>query len=205
MRALVLTHHGGIAALQVQDVPAPAIAAPDQVLIRMTTAALNHLDLFLTELKQPVLITLPKVVSVAQVKLFVSMLTELEHKLGFAAKSLRIEFMIEAAQGLVDAEGRHLLPQLHRAADGRLQAAHFGTYDYTASLDITAALQSMQHPACDLAKSYMKLAFAGTGVFLSDGATTQLPSHCCACDAAPGPLHWYSVLAAPWLTLSPAQ
>ena len=137
--------------------------------------AIRTLDLFFTELKQPVLITLPKVVSVAQVTLFVSMLTELERKLGFASRSLRIEFMVEAAQGLIDAEGRHLLPQLHRAADGRLQAAHFGTYDYTASLDITAALQSMQHPACDLAKSYMKLAFAGTGVFLSDGATTQLP------------------------------
>lgn len=137
--------------------------------------AIRTLDLFLTELKQPVLITLPKVVSVAQVKLFVSMLEQLEQKLGFPAGSLRVEFMVEAAQGLLDAEGRALLPQLHAAAKGRLQAAHFGTYDYTASLDITAAEQGMRHPACDLAKTQMKWAFAGTGVFLSDGATTQLP------------------------------
>src|SRR3990167_4834932 len=138
--------------------------------------AIRTLDLFLTELKQPMLITLPKVVSVAQVKLFVTALSALERKLGFPDKSLRVEFMVEAAQGLVDAEGRHLLPQLHAAAEGRLQAAHFGTYYYTASLEITSAHQSMRHPACDLAKDQMKLAFAGTGVFLCDGATTRLPT-----------------------------
>ena len=68
-----------------------------------------------------------------------------------------------------------MLPQLHAAAQGRLQAAHFGAYDYTASLDITAAQQTLRHPACDFARTQMKLAFAGTGVFLSDGATTRMP------------------------------
>jgi citrate lyase beta subunit len=137
--------------------------------------ALRTLDLFLTELKAPVLVTLPKVVSVAQVQVFVSALEQLERKLGFAPNSLRVEFMVESAQGLIDAEGRQVLPQLHAAAKGRLQAAHFGTYDYTASLDITAAQQHLRHPACDFAKTQMKWAFAGTGVFLSDGATTRMP------------------------------
>ncbi len=137
--------------------------------------AIRTLDLLLTELKRPVLITLPKVVSVAQVKLFVGVLAALERKLSFPARSLRVEFMVEAAQGIIDAEGRALLPQLHAAADGRLHAAHLGTYDYTASLDITAAQQAMRHPACELVKAQMKWAFAGTGVFLSDGATTRLP------------------------------
>ena len=137
--------------------------------------AIRTLDLFLTEFKKPVLITLPKVVSVAQVELFVSVLAELEKKLGFPPRSLRVEFMVEAAQGLIDGKGRHVLPLLHAAADGRLQAAHFGAYDYTASLDITAAHQAMRHPSCDLARSEMKWAFAGTGVFLSDGATTRMP------------------------------
>ena len=136
---------------------------------------LRTLDLFLTELKQPVLVTLPKVVSVRQVKVFVSALEQLEKKLHFPAGSIRVEFMVEAAQGLIDGEGRAVLPQLHTAAHGRLQAAHFGAYDYTASLDITAAQQALRHPACDFARSQMKLAFAGTGVFLSDGATTRMP------------------------------
>ena len=61
------------------------------------------------------------------------------------------------------------------AAKGRLQAAHFGTYDYTASLGITAAHQRMRHPACDHAKHVMQVSFAGTGVWLSDGSTAILP------------------------------
>ena len=136
---------------------------------------IRTLDLLLTELKKPVLVTLPKVVSAAQVKVFVSALEQLEKKLSLATGSVRVEFMVEAAQGLVDAEGRAVLPQLHAAAKGRLQAAHFGAYDYTASLDITAAQQALRHPACDFARTQMKLAFAGTGVFLSDGATTRMP------------------------------
>src|SRR5437879_13137471 len=56
-----------------------------------------------------------------------------------------------------------------------MTGAHFGTYDYTASCDITAAYQAMRHPACDFAKQMMKVAYAGTGMFLSDGATTTMP------------------------------
>lgn len=62
MRALVLTHHGGIAALRVQDVPAPAVAAPDQVLIRTRTAAINHLDLLLTEGVKGIAVSFPHIV-----------------------------------------------------------------------------------------------------------------------------------------------
>src|SRR5207248_2830872 len=47
--------------------------------------------------------------------------------------------------------------------------------DYTANCDITAAHQRMRHPACDFAKHMMKVAFAGTGVMLSDGATNIMP------------------------------
>jgi hypothetical protein len=53
--------------------------------------------------------------------------------------------------------------------------AHFGTYDYTASCNITAAHQSLAHPLCDLARGMMLLAYAGTGIFLSDGSTNVMP------------------------------
>jgi len=33
----------------------------------------------------------------------------------------------------------------------------------------------MRHPACDFAKHMMKVAFAGTGIMLSDGATNIMP------------------------------
>ncbi|MBU6430469.1 MAG: phosphoenolpyruvate kinase, partial [Cyanobacteria bacterium REEB65] len=52
---------------------------------------------------------------------------------------------------------------------------HFGTYDYTASCNITAAHQQMGHSACDFAKDVMQVSLAGTGVLLSDGATNVMP------------------------------
>ncbi|MCA1816254.1 MAG: phosphoenolpyruvate kinase, partial [Acidobacteria bacterium] len=48
-------------------------------------------------------------------------------------------------------------------------------YDYTAACQITAAHQHMLHPACDFAKNVMQVALAGTGVWLSDGATNIMP------------------------------
>jgi hypothetical protein len=68
-----------------------------------------------------------------------------------------------------------VLPAIISAAKNRCVAAHFGTYDYTASCSITAAYQTMDHPACDFARHVMKVTLAGTGVWLSDGATNALP------------------------------
>jgi citrate lyase beta subunit len=61
------------------------------------------------------------------------------------------------------------------AAAGRCTGLHYGTYDYSASLGITAQYQSMEHPAADHAKAVMQLAAAGTGVRLSDGSTNRIP------------------------------
>lgn len=46
MRALVMRGHGDLSQLALADVPAPAIAHPRQVLLRLRAAALNHLDLW---------------------------------------------------------------------------------------------------------------------------------------------------------------
>ena len=46
MRALVIRGHGGLDQLAVADVPAPRVAGPRQVGIRIAAAALNHLDLW---------------------------------------------------------------------------------------------------------------------------------------------------------------
>jgi citrate lyase beta subunit len=120
-------------------------------------------------------VTLPKVASVAQVRAFAALLATLEEATGLAAGALRLELMIELPQAILDAKGKLLLPRLARAADGRCVAVHFGTYDYTAACGVTAAHQRVTHPACELAKHLMQLAFAGTGIRLSDGATSMLP------------------------------
>jgi hypothetical protein len=145
--------------------------------------SLRTLDVFLTELLANTngtlpanfVITLPKILSRADVDVLVETLEQLEDRLDIEHGALRIEFMVETTQSIFDPQGRAALPRLHRAAAGRLTGAHFGTYDYTAGCDITAAHQRMRHPACDFAKQMMKVAFAGTGVMLSDGATNIMP------------------------------
>lgn len=121
------------------------------------------------------IVTLPKVTDHRQVEAFVGVLEKVEAKLGLASGALRLEVMIESAPGLYDGTGWLLLPVLHEAAKGRLFAAHVGAYDYTASMDVAAPMQRLDHAACDHLRQLMKTALAGTGVFLSDGATTQLP------------------------------
>jgi hypothetical protein len=83
--------------------------------------------------------------------------------------------MIETPQAIINAQGNSTLPLLAAAAQGRMTAVHFGVYDYTALLEITAAHQTMTHPASDFARHMMKLAFAQTGIAISDGATTVMP------------------------------
>lgn len=149
----------------------------------LAARSLRTLDAFLTELVDRTgralppnfVITLPKIQSRVDVEVLVDVLDQLEDRAGLDAGSLKIEFMVETTQSIFDARGRSILPRLHRAAKGRLTGAHFGTYDYTANCDITAANQRMRHPACDFAKHVMKVSFAGTGVMLSDGATNIMP------------------------------
>jgi len=120
-------------------------------------------------------ITVPKITKLEEVEYVVGPFGALERQLGLPAGSLRFEAMVETPQIILDPTGRSLLPRLLDVAEGRLRGAHFGTYDYTAGIEITAAYQRMQHPACEFAKHMMQVAFAGTGVWLSDGSTTVLP------------------------------
>jgi citrate lyase beta subunit len=141
--------------------------------------ALRTLDVFLTGLGGALppnfVVTLPKITAPAQVGTLVAAFEALEPKLGWKAGALKVECMVETTQSILDHDGASMLPKFVDAAKGRMTGAHFGTYDYTASCDITAAYQSMRHPACDFAKQMMKVAYAGTSVFLSDGATTTMP------------------------------
>ena len=149
----------------------------------LAARSLRTLDVFLTELlaetggrlPENFVITLPKILSKADVETLVDVLDVFEDRAGLEAGTLKIEFMVETTQSIFDPGGRSVLPRLHRAAAGRLTGAHFGTYDYTANCDITAAHQRMRHPACDFAKHVMKVSFAGTGIMLSDGATNIMP------------------------------
>jgi citrate lyase beta subunit len=120
-------------------------------------------------------VTLPKITIPEQAAALADLFDLLEKENGIPAGSLKLELMIETTQSIINARGEINLPLLLAAARGRCIAAHFGTYDYTASCSITAAHQHMMHPACDFAKHMMQVSFAGTGVWLSDGATNIMP------------------------------
>ena len=145
--------------------------------------SIRTLDLFLTTLvatsggKLPnnFVVTLPKIIAPDQVSVLADIFDEIEPKLGLAAGALKMEMMIETTQSIISSDGEIGMPKMLEAARGRCTAAHFGVYDYTASCSITAAYQDMLHPACDFARSMMQVAFGGTGVWLSDGATNIMP------------------------------
>ena len=142
--------------------------------------ALRTLDLFLTALAEAAgglpegfTVTLPKIQHRDQVSVFCEALGQLEKHLGLGP--VPIELMVETPQSVIARDGRSGLRDYVEAADGRVRGAHFGTYDYTASMSITAAYQTMTHPACDFARHVLQVSLAGTGVWLSDGATNVMP------------------------------
>ncbi len=157
--------------------------------------AVRTLDIFVTALvaatggKLPpnFAITLPKVTIPEQVAALADIFEQLERANRLERGALKMELMIETTQSILGMSGTATLPLLLQAARGRCVGAHFGTYDYTASCNITAAYQQHTHPACDFARSFMQVAFAGTGVPLSDGATNimPIPPHRAAADGPP--------------------
>ncbi len=120
-------------------------------------------------------ITLPKLRAVRQVEAMVTLCDRLEQRHDLAPGSVRIELQIEATQAVVGADGIvTMAPALHAAA-GRCTGLHYGTYDYSAACGITAAHQSLAHPAADHAKAVMQAVAAETGAVVSDGSTQVLP------------------------------
>ena len=149
----------------------------------LAARSVRTLELFLTTLcgetggRLPAnfVVTIPKVMTPLQVAALAELFARFEPRLGLRTGDLRLEIMVETTQSILDEEGRANVRRLADAAGGRCVAAHFGTYDYTASCDITAAHQHMAHPVCDFAKHVMQVALGGSGIWLSDGATNVLP------------------------------
>lgn len=145
--------------------------------------SVRTLDLFLTQLAKETggklpenfIITLPKVTHAAQVEALAKLLDIIEVKSGFEKDSLKLEIMIETTQSIINEDGANAVYQLAKAGKGRCRSAIFGTYDYTASCNITAAFQTHTHNASDFARHVMQVALAGTGITISDGATTVMP------------------------------
>lgn len=148
----------------------------------LSARSLRTLGLFISFLNREIgaeifdrfFITLPKLTSLDQPAQLARALGELESKLDLQPRTLRFEIMVETPQTLFLPDGRAAMPLMVDAGDGRVSAAHFGTYDFTASMNVTAAHQHMNHPVCDFARALMQTCLADR-VWLSDGSTAVLP------------------------------
>lgn len=145
--------------------------------------SIRTMDIFLSTLLERTnkklpnnfVVTLPKVTIPEQVAALVQLFEVMEDKLGLPHHTLKLEIMIETPQAIINANGACAMPGFIAAAQGRCTGAHFGVYDYTASSNVSAPYQSLDHPSCDFARHMMTVALMGTGVWLSDGATNVMP------------------------------
>ena len=150
---------------------------------------LRTLDLFVSglvaagELPAGLLLTLPKVTTVAQVQAMDYAVGRLEDIHSLPAGRLRFEVQVETPQLILGPDGTSPVARLPHVIPGRISGLHYGTYDYSASLQISAEYQSLEHPVADFAKEVMQLAVAGTGIRLSDGSTNVIPTGDGADDA----------------------
>ena len=138
--------------------------------------AARTLILFLTEAFSPsrrlpdnFVVTLPKIARASEVSTLAALLDGIESNLGLPKSGIGIEVMVETPECLFD------LPNIVKSGDGRVTSAHFGAYDYTASLGITANHQHLGHDACVFARSMMQASLAPLGIRLSDSVTTEMP------------------------------
>jgi hypothetical protein len=113
-------------------------------------------------------VTFPKVLMENYLHQFAGHLADLEDVVG---TRLRFELQVEAPQTVLFLRG-----DLAESLGGRLAAAHFGVFDYTAAIGLPPHEQRLDHPACDHARHVMQTAFAGTGVELSDGSLAASPA-----------------------------
>ncbi|MEU3983572.1 aldolase [Streptomyces sp. NPDC026672] len=142
---------------------------------------IRTLDVFLSGLLEAgglpegLLLTLPKVTYAEQVTAMARILAAFEKARGLAPGRLGFEIQIETSQSILAGDGTATVARMIRAAEGRATGLHYGTFDYSACLGVSAAYQASDHPAADHAKAVMQVAAAGTGVRLSDGSTNVLP------------------------------
>ncbi|GBP99312.1 aldolase [Streptomyces spongiicola] len=138
-------------------------------------------DVFLTGLMEHgglpggLVLTLPKVTYPEQVTAFVRLLEAFEKAHGPDTRRIGFEIQVETSQAILAADGTATVARMIDAAEGRATGLHYGTFDYSACLGVSAAHQAGDHPAADHAKAVMQVAAAGTGVRVSDGSTNVLP------------------------------
>ncbi len=145
--------------------------------------AVRTLDLFLTNLLEKTggdlpknfVVTLPKITRREEVGILAELLNEFEKINGLENGAIKIEIMIETPQAIINERGEIALRGLIEAGNGRVNSAHFGAFDYTASFGVSGIHQHLRHEACVFARQMMQISLAPLGIRLSDSVTTEMP------------------------------
>jgi hypothetical protein len=145
--------------------------------------AVRTLDLFLTNLLQKCgeklpenfVVTLPKITRKEEIEILAALLDEFESTNNLENGAIKVEIMIETPQSIVNERGEIALQSLVEAGKGRINSAHFGAYDYTASFGISGVHQHLRHEACNFARQMMQISLAPLNIRLSDSVTTEMP------------------------------
>ena len=145
--------------------------------------AVRTLDLFLENLikqtsgilPENFAVTLPKITNHQEIKDLHKRLDKFEAKHKLLKNSIKIEIMIETPQSILDKKGKVPLKKFIEAGKPRINSAHFGAFDFTAALGISAVHQHLQHEACNFARQMMLVSLTPLGIRLSDSVTTKMP------------------------------
>ncbi len=144
--------------------------------------ALRTLDLYMSHLladggslPRNFVVTLPKVTSPAEIATLDRALSQIESEFAIESRSIRIEFLAEEPRAFVSENGVYALTSLIAAANGRCRGVHLGAYDLLSSFGVGSSSQSLGHSFCDYARTIMQFSTYGLGVWLSDGATNEMP------------------------------
>jgi citrate lyase beta subunit len=117
-----------------------------------------------------VIVTQPKLSRIEDAKLWREMLEKAESHYSLPRLTLRHEIMVEHPSAV-----RHL-SEIAKVCENRLDAAHFGCYDYLSAMHVPAPAQSLCHPYAVHARFEIQQVMAPLGKPVSDGAYTQLPT-----------------------------
>ena len=114
-------------------------------------------------------VTQPKIEKVEDAKRWREMLEKAEARFRLPGLTLRHEIMVEHPSAI------RALAEIAKSCENRLDAAHFGCYDYLSAMQVPSPAQSLDHPYACQARWAMQQVMAPLGVATSDGAFNQLP------------------------------
>lgn len=122
------------------------------------------------------IVTLPKVTNAEQVATLVEILDAYEKQFHLGQGFFSVELVIETPEAFLGLDGTIPLSSFLHSAAGRCRGLHFGVYDFTSSLGIGSAGQSIDHLACDFARMWIQMvASLAPHVVVSDGIINRLP------------------------------